>query len=249
MNSQLQQAADLWRAARCAIALTGAGISVPSGIPDFRSPGGLWSRFDPNEVASSWALDHNPHAVWEFLLDALRMFGAATPNPAHTTLARLEQAGLLDAVITQNIDGLHDEAGSSNVIEFHGNCRRFYCNGCGREYSKKQALALVASDLPWLCEHCARVIRPSLVFFGEAIPRQAMADTQELTARADLVVIVGTSGDVAPANAIPYHVKHKGGRVLEINLGPTSYGTLADVRLDLPAEDCLPALADLLVHH
>ncbi|HDQ39733.1 MAG TPA: NAD-dependent deacylase [Desulfonatronum sp.] len=249
MNTQLSQAAELWRAAQCTIVLTGAGISVPSGIPDFRSPGGLWSRFDPNQVASSWALDQHPRAVWEFLLDALRMFNAASPNPAHTALVQLEQLGFLEAVITQNIDGLHSQAGSRNVIEFHGNCRRFYCNGCRREYPANQALALTESDLPWLCGLCTRVIRPSLVFFGEAIPRKAMTAAQQLASRADLAVIVGTSGDVAPANAIPYQVKHMGGRVLEINLGPTSYGNLADVRLDLPAQECLPALADMLNHH
>lgn len=248
MDKQLLQAADLWRAARCTIVLTGAGISVPSGIPDFRSPGGLWSRFDPNAVASSWALEHNPRAIWEFLLDALHMFDAAAPNPAHKALARLEQAGFLEAVITQNIDGLHNQAGSRNVVEFHGNCRQFYCNACRREYPADRALRLAKPDLPWLCGHCGRVIRPSLVFFGEAIPHQAMERAQRLTAKADLAVIVGTSGEVAPANAIPWHVKHGGGRVLEINLGQTSYGNLADVRLDLPAQDCLPALVDLLLN-
>lgn len=248
MNTDIQQAAALWRSATCAIALTGAGISVPSGIPDFRSPGGLWSRFDPNQVASSWALEHNPLAVWEFLLDALRMFRSAMPNPAHQALVRLEQAGFVDAIITQNIDSLHDRAGSGQVIEFHGNCQRFFCNGCREKYALDQALALGEADLPWLCGKCGRVVRPDLVFFGEAIPMQALSQTQRLLAKADLVVIVGTSGDVAPANAIPYQVKHTGGRVVEINLGRTSYGTLADVRLDMPAEKCLPILADILEH-
>ncbi len=246
MNALILQAASLWRSSRCAIALTGAGISVPSGIPDFRSPKGLWSRFNPDLVASSWALDHDPRAVWEFLLDALRLFSAASPNPAHQALVRLEKAGLLEAIITQNIDGLHEQAGSGRVVEFHGNCRKFYCNGCRRAYPADRAARLKPEDLPWLCDHCGRVIRPDLVFFGEAIPSRAMSEAQRLTARADLVVIIGTSGDVAPANAIPEHVKQGGGRVLEINLGPTSYGDLADVRLDLPAEECLPALVEVL---
>jgi len=251
MNALILQAASLWRSSRCAIALTGAGISVPSGIPDFRSPGGLWSRFNPDRVASSWTLDHDPRAAWEFLLDALRLFCSASPNPAHLALVRLEQIGLLEAIITQNIDGLHEQAGSGQagsgrVIEFHGNCKKFYCNGCRRAYPADRAARLEPEDLPWLCDHCGRVIRPDVVFFGEAIPQRAMSEAQRLTAKADLVVIIGTSGDVAPAGAIPYHVKHGGGRVLEINLGPTSYGDLADVRLDLPAEECLPALVEIL---
>ena len=246
MPNLIDQAADLWRSARSVVALTGAGISVPSGIPDFRSPGGLWSRFDANVVASTWGLERNPKAVWEFLLDALTLFGNAAPNPAHLALTRLEQAGRLDVVITQNIDGLHQNAGTRNVIEFHGNCRGFYCNACRRDYPAETAQGLAKTDLPWLCEACGGVIRPSLVFFGEAIPQMALVESQRWSSRADLAVIVGTSGDVAPANIIPYQVKAGGGRVLEINLGPTSYGDLADVRLDLPAEECLPELAERL---
>jgi NAD-dependent deacetylase len=246
MNAQIFQAALLWRSSQCVIALTGAGISVPSGIPDFRSPGGLWSRFNPDRVASAWALDHDPRAAWEFLWDALRLLSCAVPNAAHLALAHLEQVGLLKGIITQNIDGLHEQAGSRQVVEFHGNCWKFYCNGCRLGYPADQAMSLKPEDLPWLCDHCGRIIRPGLVFFGEAIPPRVSLEAKRLAAMADLVVIIGTSGDVAPANAIPYHVKHKGGLVLEINLGPTSYGDLADVRLDLPAEECLPALADLL---
>ncbi|WP_341844800.1 NAD-dependent deacylase [Desulfonatronum thiosulfatophilum] len=242
----MQQAADIWQNSRRVIALTGAGISVPSGIPDFRSPGGLWSQFDASVVASTWGLEHNPKAVWDFLLSALEMFEQAKPNPAHLALTRLEQAGALSCVITQNIDGLHQQAGTRNVIEFHGNCRGFYCNGCRREYPAAAAVGLQKADLPWLCDVCRRVIRPTLVFFGEAIPHEALNRSRHWSEQADLVVIIGTSGDVAPANVIPYQVKAQGGRVLEINLGQTAYGNLADVRLDLPAEECLPVLADLL---
>lgn len=247
MSDLLQQAADIWRSSRHVIALTGAGISVPSGIPDFRSPGGLWSRFDASVVASTWGLEHDPKAVWVFLADALKMFAQAAPNPAHLALTRLEQGKALDAVITQNIDGLHQQAGTQNVIEFHGNCRGFYCNGCRRDYPAATAVQLQDADLPWLCTQCRQVIRPTLVFFGEAIPDDALVQSQRLGSRADLAVIIGTSGDVAPANIIPYQVKSGGGRVLEINLGRTSYGNLADVRLDLPAQECLPELANRIL--
>jgi NAD-dependent deacetylase len=248
MNDSLHQAARIWRESRSAIALTGAGISVPSGVPDFRSVDGLWSRYDPNVVASTWGLEHNPKAVWEFLLEAVHMFVDAIPNPAHKALARLEEFGALDVVITQNIDGLHQRAGSQNIIEFHGNCRCFYCNGCRREYPAQAALGLGKRDLPWLCPVCSQVVRPAVVFFGEAIPHEALVQTQRWSAKADLAVIIGTSGDVAPANFIPYQIKAGGGRVLEINLGQTSYAGLADVRLDLPAQECLPWLADQLIN-
>lgn len=247
MNSALEQqihrAADIWKQASHAVAMTGAGISVPSGIPDFRSPGGLWSSFDPWKVASLQALAVNPKGVWEFLLAANAMFGKAAPNPAHTALADLEADGRLQAIITQNIDSLHQAAGSGTVIEFHGHCRSYHCRSCGLEHDPAVADTLTAETIPWLCE-CGGVVRPDVVFFGEGIPPRAMEESREQTRAADLAVIVGTSGEVAPANSLPYAVKHAGGRVIEINLGPTSFGGLADVRLDAPAEEVLPLMAD-----
>ena len=245
-DAAVAQAASLWRSSRRVIALTGAGISVPSGIPDFRSPGGLWTRFDPMEVATIDALRRTPHRVWEFLLDAAQVFGAARPNPAHKALAAFEAAGRLDAVITQNIDSLHQAAGSQRVIEFHGSSARYYCQSCREDHDPALAQELTGADLPWRCG-CGGVIRPDFVFFGEAIPRAALHDSFALAKRADLCVIVGTSGEVAPANTIPYEVKRHGGRVVEINLGATGYGPLADVRLDAPCEQVLPALKALVL--
>ncbi|MGE4297859.1 MAG: NAD-dependent protein deacylase [Desulfovibrionaceae bacterium] len=240
------QAAALWRSSRHVIALTGAGVSVPSGIPDFRSPGGLWTRFDPMEVATIDALRRSPRRVWEFLLDAAKLFGAARPNPAHEALAALEAAGRLDAIITQNIDSLHQAAGSERVIEFHGSGARYYCQSCREPHDPDLARALTSADLPWRCG-CGGVIRPDFVFFGEAIPRAALSESFDLAQRADLCVIVGTSGEVAPANTIPYEVKRHGGKVMEINLGRTEYGPLADVRFDAPCEQVLPALKTLVL--
>jgi len=250
MNNDLADlcisAAKALKESSFAIAMTGAGISVPSGIPDFRSPGGLWSRFDPQSVCTVWALRNNPAGVWEFLFEALNMFSAARPNPAHTALARLEEMAILKSVITQNIDNLHQAAGSKDVIEFHGGCGIFFCNDCKKEFEQSTALDLTENDIPWFCEDCRGVIRPSVVFFGEQIPEPAMVRSQKLAEKADLVLIVGTSGEVAPANILPQWVKRRGGKIIEINLGSTAYDEYSDLKLDMPAEIALPRIVDEL---
>lgn len=238
-------AADVLREAENVVAFTGAGISVPSGIPDFRSPGGLWSKFDPWAVASLQALRTNPAGVWEFLLDAVTMFEAARPNPAHQALARLEDMGRLSGVITQNIDGMHQAAGSRNVVEYHGGCEYFYCMGCRREYAPELARKLGPEDIPWKCE-CGGIIRPDIVFFGEGIPRRAVSRSDEMVRNADAVIIVGTSGEVVPACLIPGRIKNGGGAVVEVNIGRTGFGDITDIRFDAPAERILPALAELV---
>lgn len=248
-NSQhaaIIEAAEIWKEAERPIVLTGAGISVPSGIPDFRSPGGLWEKHDPAEVATILALRTRPARVWEFLFDALDMFEKASPNPAHVALAELEQAGMVDAVITQNIDGLHQTAGSRNVIEFHGNGSRLYCMRCKRRLDPAKAAAMTMDDKPWECE-CGGIVRPDIVFFGEQIPKEAMARSFAMTQQADLVVVVGTSGEVAPANTIPGQVKNRGGKMIEVNLGPSSFGSLADVAIRASCEMVLPAIAKHLM--
>ncbi len=245
-ESGCAEAARLLARARKAVALTGAGISVPSGIPDFRSPGGLWTRFDPMRVATAEALRRDPVAVWEFMAAALDLFGQARPNPAHAALAELERRGLLAGVVTQNIDGLHQAAGSQFVVEFHGSAERFSCTGCGQAQARAAIPGLLERGMPPRCPACGAAVRPDVVFFGEGIPPQAIAGAEMLLAGADLALIVGTSGEVAPANAIPLRVARGGGAVVEVNLGPTAYGDLADVRLDAPAEQVLPRILELL---
>lgn len=239
---RIEKAAELLRRAKTAIALTGAGISVASGIPDFRSPGGLWDRYDPMAVATIQALDRTPGKAWEFLLDAISVIGPARPNPAHDALARLEEAGRLSGVITQNIDGLHQAAGSKNVVEFHGGMHRYFCMGCGREYDPAGASGLTRADIPWLCSSCGGVVRPDIVFFGEAIPLDALDKSGQLALAADLIIVAGTSGEVAPANLLPREVKARGGTVVEINLTQSAITDLADVSLFAAAENALPAL-------
>jgi NAD-dependent deacetylase len=243
---EARRAAGALRKARLAVALTGAGISVASGIPDFRSPGGLWSRFDPERVCSTWALRNNPKGVWEFLLDAIEVIGRARPNPAHHALALMESRGVFKGIVTQNIDDLHQQAGSSNVVEFHGNCRSFYCQECRREAPLGRVAAASLEDIPLLCA-CGGLIRPDVVFFGEQIPAAALERAGELAGAADLVLIAGTSGEVAPANTFPRWVKSRGGTVVEVNIGPTAYEGVSDIRIDGRAEDVLPVLADLVL--
>lgn len=239
-------AAQLLREARAAVAFTGAGISVPSGIPDFRSPGGLWSRYDPQKVASLQALRSAPEDVWAFMHEAHGMFSAASPNPAHTALADMERAGLLTGIITQNIDSLHQRAGSREVVEFHGSADRFHCMRCARPYEAVNLAALGGVGVP-TCPSCGGVVRPDVVFFGEGIPSQPRRRAEALIAAADCILVIGTSGDVMPANTFPYRVKNAGGAVIEVNLGPTAYGALPDVRFDAPAQEVLPLLYDCAV--
>jgi len=247
LDDALAKAAALWRRSRHVIALTGAGISVASGIPDFRSPGGLWERHNPQDVATAEALSRHPDRVWRFLLEAVALIGAARPNPAHVALARLEAAGRLTSVITQNIDGLHQAAGSRNVVEFHGGMGKYFCMGCGREYDPARALRLTVQDIPWFCRDCGGVVRPDIVFFGEAIPLDALGKSGQLALAADCIVVVGTSGEVAPANLLPREIKARGGVVVEINRMKSAFSGLPDVSIPAPAEVILPALADLVL--
>ncbi|NJB67369.1 NAD-dependent deacetylase [Desulfobaculum xiamenense] len=230
-----------------AVALTGAGVSVASGIPDFRSPGGLWSRHDPAEVASLQALRTNPAAVWRFMAEAYDMFAAALPNPAHLALAAMEREGLVSAVVTQNIDSLHQRAGSREVVEFHGNGARCRCMRCAREGDASAAYGAAREGRVPLCGECGGTLRPDVVFFGEGIPPQALRRTEELVRFAECILVVGTSGEVMPANTLPYRIKNSGGFVIEINLGPTGYAGLPDIRFDAPAEVVLPHLYECSV--
>ncbi|WP_300161227.1 NAD-dependent deacylase [Solidesulfovibrio sp.] len=245
MTEAVKKAAGLLARSKCAMALTGAGVSVASGIPDFRSPGGLWDRYDPMAVATAEALARTPRRVWEFLLDAISVMGPAKPNGAHLALAELEAAGKLSGLVTQNIDGLHQAAGSRNVVEFHGGMGRYFCMGCGREHDPARARTLTAADIPWRCEDCGGVVRPDVVFFGEAIPLDALDKSGQLALAADLIIVAGTSGEVVPAGLLPREIKARGGAVVEINLVESAYKGLSDVTIAAPAEIALPALAAL----
>jgi NAD-dependent deacetylase len=199
------------------VALTGAGISVASGIPDFRSPGGLWERFDPLEYAHIQAFRKNPAKVWQLLVEMDETITRALPNPAHYALAALEAKGYLAGIITQNVDNLHQAAGSHRVVEYHGNALRFVCDQCRGHHPRE---TLDFSHPPLYCL-CGGLIRPDVVFFGEAIPPAAQAAAEELAQHCDLLLVIGTSGEVAPASYIPAIARQWNAIIVENNLEPT----------------------------
>jgi NAD-dependent deacetylase len=214
----ITRAAEDITASHKAIALTGAGISVESGIPDFRSAGGLWSRYDPEEYAHISAFQSNPEKVWRMLREMMELVMGAEPNSAHIALAELETMGLLSSVITQNVDGLHQKGGSKEVIEFHGSNRWLVCLTCG---DRHDAASFSFKDIPPRCPQCNVILKPDVVFFGEPIPWEAHARSFAEAATCDLVLVVGTSAVVYPAAGIPTTAKQNGAKVIEINTEPT----------------------------
>jgi NAD-dependent deacetylase len=218
MNALVRQTAEALVQTRNAVALTGAGISIDSGIPPFRGPGGLWERIDPLEVAHIEAFRRDPEKVWQLLLKGMQEFlTGARPNAGHTVLARLEEWGYLRSVITQNVDGLHQAAGSRDVIEFHGTFAYQRCMDCGRRTATPR---VDLSRIPPRCD-CGGIYRPDCVFFGEMIPPQHLERSHQLVARCDVLLVVGTSATVYPAAMIPMLAKESGARVVEINPEPT----------------------------
>lgn len=242
-QSVIEQAAARLRASSWAVALTGAGISVESGIPDFRSPGGLWSRYDPMEYGDIRSFRMNPGKVWRMLVDMDRMLQGARPNPAHYALASLEREGVLKGVITQNVDSLHQRAGSRTVVEFHGHGRSARCDECGREVPRE---ALTLTDLPPRCG-CGGPMRPNFVFFGEAIPRAAYLQAAHMMERCDLLLVVGTSATVAPASHLPLMAKGRGAFLIEVNPNETELTAVhTDLHIPLSAGQALPAIVSAL---
>lgn len=230
MKELIRQAADIITKSSLTIALTGAGISVESGIPDFRSPGGLWSIYDPSEYATISAFISTPEKVWEMAREMTKLIDAARPNSAHIGMADLERMGYLHQIITQNVDNLHQEAGSSNVIEYHGNISTLTCLQCGKRFKR----ADLNEEFPPRCSCRSRqILKPDVIFFGEAIPEDAMNRSFQLASQAKALMVVGTSAVVSPANTIPSIAKRNGAKVIEINKERTHLtGTITDVFLN-----------------
>ena len=216
MDELIDKAARIILDSNSTIALTGAGISVESGIPDFRSRGGLWGRFDPEEYATIYAFKDNPEKVWRMLKEMEQIVDNARPNAAHTGLAELEEMGLLKSVLTQNVDNLHQEAGSKDVIEYHGNSKSLTCMWCNRKYDYKDK----RGEYPPRCE-CGKILKPDVIFFGEAIPSLAMARSSQLASTCQALLIIGTSAVVSPFNILPRQAKQVGATIIEINLEKT----------------------------
>ncbi len=226
-EEMIEKAARMLGDSRLTLALTGAGVSVESGIPDFRSPGGLWERYDPAEYGTIWAFRADPVKVWHMIRDMSETVNRARPNPAHLGLAQLQHLGLLHTIITQNIDSLHQRAGASRVIEYHGSSRTLSCLSCGRRFNAEE----VAGEVPPRCP-CAEVLKPDVVFFGELIPLEALRESQQLASSCEALLVIGTSAEVAPANTLPRAAKLAGARIIEINVQPTALtASLTDIFL------------------
>jgi NAD-dependent deacetylase len=239
--------AQLIEDSSCTVALTGAGISVPSGIPDFRTPGeGIWEDIDPMEVAHIDAFRSDPARFWSFYRPRLHDLGGVEPNPAHAALAELERRGLLEAVITQNIDTLHSRAGSERVIEVHGSIRSASCQGCEARYELAAVEELFDDEGVATCRVCTSLVKPDVVLFGELLPEMAMAEAEALASRADLLLCIGSSLEVHPVAGLPSLTMRRGGRVAIITKGPTPYDGDAAARLHGDVAVELPELVAAL---
>lgn len=225
--------AELIRESSSTVALTGAGISVPSGIPDFRTPEtGLWANVDPMEVAHIDVFERDPTRFWSYYRPRFHSLGDKRPNQAHEVLVALERQGLLDGVITQNIDRLHRAAGSRTVVEVHGSIDTSSCVSCDASYGIDEVDALFDADGVAICADCGGGVKPDVVLFGELLPEQAMAQAQKLAEEAELMVCIGSSLAVHPVAGLPRLTLERGGRLAIVTQGPTPYDEDAVLKLD-----------------
>ncbi len=244
LNDRLLYASELIRSASNVVAFSGAGISVESGIPPFRGENGLWNRYDPKFLDIDY-FQLQPTQAWPLIKEIFYdYFGQAEPNTAHTTLAKMESAGLLQTIITQNIDNLHQLAGSKNVLEFHGHSRSLICMQCARVHPVTE---VALENLPPTCAECGGLLKPEFIFFGEGIPEPANSLSMQAAESADVFIIIGSTGEVMPASMIPSLAKENGATIIEINVQPSNYTTtVTDVFLQGRATEVFKQLAQTL---
>jgi len=242
-SAEAQRLAGMLRESASTVVLTGAGVSVPSGIPDFRTPGtGMWEKVDPMEVAHIDAFHRDTARFWRYFRPRFHELGSKEPNGAHRALAELEARGLLDAVITQNIDRLHRTAGSQRVIEVHGSIETSSCTSCGESVSIEEVETLFTDDEIAVCRGCGGKVKPDVVLFGEFLPEQAMAEATALCESAELILCVGSSLEVYPVAGLPSVALNRGARLAIVTKGATPYDRDAAVRLDGDVVDELEAV-------
>jgi len=239
MSQELSEAIKLIHESNYTIAFTGAGISVESGIPPFRGENGLWSKYD-SEVLDLSYFYRNPEQSWKVIKEIFYdFFGEASPNKAHQVLSKMEKLGLLQSIITQNIDNLHFEAGSKEVYEFHGNSRMLIC----KNNHKFDVSSFDLEKLPPKCKECGELLKPDFIFFGEGIPEIAYKKSFEASVLAEVVIIVGSTGEVHPASDIPRIAKQNGAIIIEINPEKTLFSnSITDVFLQGKASEVLEEL-------
>jgi NAD-dependent deacetylase len=239
---KIDEAVELLKNSKYTTAFTGAGISVESGIPPFRGEGGLWNKYDPN-ILDLQTYRINPQKSWPVIKELFfDFFGEARANAAHFGLAKLEQQGLLKSIITQNIDSLHQEAGSKTIFEYHGNCRQLVCFDCG---NVEQVESKVLTDTPPKCEKCGGLLKPDFIFFGEGIPEDAYEKSLEAARNCEVMLVIGTTGEIVPASTLPYMAKEMGAKIIEINIRESAYtNTITDVFLYGKATDVMTKIID-----
>lgn len=245
MRDVIGHAIDLLLSAQHVVALTGAGLSTPSGIPDFRSRDtGLWANYNPMEIATVQAFRHRPLEFFNWIRPLVHLMIDAQPNAAHRALANLEAAGRLATVITQNIDGLHQRAGTADVVELHGNIYTATCVRCYRVFDSDHFVrALIDEGRVPLCPVCGNMLKPNVILFGEALPTQALTAARRAVNRCDLMIVAGSSLEVAPASDMPVTVLARQARLIIINREPTYLDEQADVLIQEDLALVLPALA------
>jgi NAD-dependent deacetylase len=234
--------AELIRERQPCVALTGAGVSTESGIPDFRSDTGIWAEVDPFEVASIQAFRRDPERVWSFYRERIDLLRDAKPNPAHDAIAELERKELLQAVVTQNIDLLHSRAGSRDVVEVHGSIRSAHCLGCLWSEPADAVLAQLETAATPSCPNCGEVLKPGVVLFGELLPAGPMERATHLARAARLVLVVGSSLEVWPVAGLPLEAR----AFAIVNRGPTALDDHAQLKIDAGAGETLSAVLEYL---
>lgn len=245
LTQQIEKAAEIVSASKNGLAFTGAGISTESGIPDFRSPGsGLWDNVDPMAVASIYGFRQNPQAFYDWVRPLTELTINASPNPAHYAVVDLERMGYVSAVITQNIDMLHTRAGNNCIYELHGHLREGTCTHCFRIFDGEKLLRdfLEDSQVP-KCTECGGVIKPNVILFGEQLPIRVLQASKEAARKCDMMLIVGTSLEVAPASDIPQLAHRNGAKIVIVNQEPTPADNYADVVIHERAAAVLPEIA------
>jgi NAD-dependent deacetylase len=231
--SAAERLAELIRQSGCSVALTGAGVSVPSGIPDFRTPEtGIWANVDPMKVAHIDVFKRDPARFWSYYRPRFHSLGDKRPNAAHEALAELERRGLLEGVITQNIDRLHRAAGSQNIVEVHGSIETSSCTSCDAVYGLEEVDGLFNDEGVPECTACGAPVKPDVVLFGELLPESAMSRAQNLAERAELMLCVGSSLVVYPAAGLPQLTLGRGGRLAILTKGATPYDGQATLKMD-----------------
>jgi NAD-dependent deacetylase len=247
VNADIHRAAELIHASRHAVAFTGAGHSTPSGIPDFRSPdSGLWEKANPMLVASIWSFRLQPQRFYEWVRPLVRLTLGAQPNPAHQALAELEQMGKLQAVITQNIDNLHQRAGSRRVLALHGDMEQATCIRCYKVVPAGPMIDQFMEDGVVPRCSCGGVMKPNVILFGEQLPVRVLNEAYKEVRRADLMIVAGSSLEVRPAADLPFLALESGARLVVVNLSATPADAHADVVLHADVADALPCIVEAL---